>query len=119
LSREIPNELEERRVIRLLAGAAESVPPLHGAEVGTLVRLAAASVRAPRSRRHSSLRRPQLLATATVAAAAVLALTLPVGQHEPERRSPPTPAGLAAHTVTFPEGSALSLLLSRPSEKRA
>ena len=114
MNRELPNELEERRVIRLLAVAADAVPPLHDVEVETLARIAAARPPTGRSLRHFAPRRPSLLAAA--AAATVLAVVLPLRQHEPQR--PFSPAG-AAPTVSFPEGSALSLLLTRPSERRA
>ena len=119
MSREIENELEERRVIRLLGGAAEAVAPLHEAEVATLLRTAVARPRTARARRHAFSRRPQLLSVAGVAAAAALALMLPVSQPEPERRASSPPASLQAPLVVFPEGSALSLLLSLPGERRA
>ena len=119
MSREIPNELEERRVIRLLAGAADAVRPLHDVEVETLVRVSAARSIAHPARRRLFLRRPQLLTAAALAAASVLALTLPMRGHEAEPHSTSPPVGFAAHPVAFPEGSALSLLLSRPTEKRA
>ena len=110
----VPNELEERRVIRLLTGAAEAVPPLHGVEVNTLVRLAARP--SARPRRRLELRRTPLLTAA--AAACALAALLPLHQHEPDRPASSSP-GVAAPTAAFPEGSALSLLLSRPDERGA
>ena len=115
MSRELPNELEERRVIRLLAAAAHAVPPLHDVEAETFSRLAVARQGAPRPFRRFAPRRPPLLAAA--AAASVLAVVLPMRQHEPQR--PTRPAGGAAPIVSFPEGSALSLLLARPSERGA
>ena len=118
MSREIPNEIEERRVIRLLAGAAETIPPLHEIEVETLLRVADARSSAQRARRRSFPRRPHLLSVAAVAAAVALAVMLPVRQPEPERGSSSPPASFEAHLVAFPEGSALSLLLSRHDEKR-
>ncbi len=110
----LPNELEERRVIRLLAAAVDAVPPLHDAEVETLVRLAAASPSSRRPRRRSGPGRRTLLAAA-VAATALVAV-LPIHRHEPP---PPSTAGDASPLVSFPEGSALSLLLMRPVERRA
>ena len=115
MSRELPNELEERRVIRMLAGGADAVPPLHEAEVETLVRVAVARPRVDGARHRSFLGRPQLLGAAAVAAAAVLAVALPTSSEEPERHRALPSTGL----VAFPEGSALSLLLSRPSHGRA
>lgn len=114
MSRERPNELEERRVIRLLSGAADAVPALHDVEVETLVRLAAAPPGARRARRRFPLPRASLLAAA---AAAVVALVLPLGPRESD--PPQSSSGVAAATVSFPEGSALALLLTPPSERRA
>jgi hypothetical protein len=116
VSPELPDELEERRVIRLLAGAAETIPPLHDVEVETFVRLAAVPPGSRRASRRNYPRRPHLLTAA--AAACVLAAVLPMRQPESSRPSTPS-SGIAAHTVAFPEGSALSLLLSRPVEKHA
>lgn len=116
MSREIPNEIEERRVIRLLAGTAEAIPPLDEGEVGALLRGAAARPCAERPRR-SSFRGPHLLSAGAAAAAVALALTLPVRQHEPEHGSSSPRVGSAPHLVAFPEGSALTLLLSRAGKR--
>ena len=110
----VANELEERRVIRLLTGAADTVPPLHDVEVVALVRLAARP--SARPRRRVELRRPPLLTAA--AAACALAALLPLHRHEPGRPASSS-TGVAAPPAAFPEGSALSLLLSRPDERRA
>ena len=109
------NEVEERRVIRLLEAAADAVPPLHDAEVETLARLAAARPGARRSGRGWAPGRRALLAAA--AAVTVLAAMLPMRHHEPQR--PASPAGDASPMASFPEGSALSLLLTRPTDRRA
>ena len=109
-----PNELEERRVIRLLGGAAESVPPLHDAEIATLVRLAQSRPR--RHRRPVPLRAPLV---AAAVAASVLASMLPLGDRAPRSLSTSSTADVAAHGPTFPAGSALSLLLARPTEEHA
>jgi hypothetical protein len=108
-----PNELEERRVIRLLAGAAETITPLHDAELATLVRLAR---RPPQPRRRSTLRLPLV---AAAVAASVLASLFPLGEHSPGGLSTSSSAGVAAHAPSFPAGSALSLLLARPANERA
>jgi len=115
VSPQLLNELEERRVIRMLAGAADAVPPLHEAEVETFVRVAVTRPRVTGDRRRSFLRGPQLFSAAAVAAVAVLAVTLPTSSGEPERHHASPSTGL----VAFPEGSALSLLLSRRSHGRA
>ena len=118
MSREIPNEIEERRVIRLLAGAAEATQPLHDVDVEALLRGAHARPCAHRPRRRSFPRRPHLLSAGAVAAAVALAVLLPVRQQQHERRPSAQPASVDAHLAAFPEGSALSLLLSRNGEKR-
>jgi len=117
LSREIPNEIEERRVIRLLAEAAEATQPLHDVDVEALLRGAYTRPCAHRPRSRSFPRRPHLLSAGAVAAAVALAV-LPMRQQEHERRPSAQPASVDVHLVAFPEGSALSLLLSRNGEKR-
>lgn len=119
MSREIPNEIEERRVIRLLAGAAEAIPPLHEVELEALLRAAAARPSAQRRRGRSFPRRPHLLSAAAVAAVVALTVTLPLREEVPERRSSSPPVRVHAHLAAFPEGSALSLLLARNVGKRA
>ena len=118
MSRAIHDELEERRVIRLLAGAAEAIPPLAEVEVEDALGRAAdarATVRSVRRRRF--LRQP--LSVAAVAAAVALAALLPMRQQQPKGPTSSPPVAVEAQLVAFPEGSALSLLLSRPGERRA
>ena len=119
MSREITNEIEERRVIRLLAGAAEAVPELHEVELEALLRGTAARPCVRRRRGRLLPRRPHLLSAAAVAAVVALTVTLPLREEAPERRSSSPPARVDVHLAAFPEGSALSLLLSRNVEKRA
>jgi hypothetical protein len=120
LSREVRNEVEERRVIRLLAGAAEAIPPLQEPEVdAALARVVAAGASGHRARRSFVPRRPHLLSVAAVAAAAALVAVLPASLRESRPAGGSSPAGVDAYEVSFPEGSALSLLLSRPVERRA
>ena len=115
MSRPMANELEERRVIRLLAGAADAIPPLRELDVeDALTRPAAARAYV---RRRSFPLRP--LSVAGIAAAVALAVLLPVHQQEPDRRSSSSRVRFEAQLVAFPEGSALSLLLARPAERRA
>lgn len=114
MSREVVNELEERRVIRLLAGAAEAVPPLQELDVEDA--LTRADTRAFVRRRSFTLR-PR--SVAGIAAAVALAVFLPVRQQEPDRHSSSAQVSFEAQLAAFPEGSALSLLLARPAERRA
>lgn len=117
MSREVANELEERRVIRLLAGAAEAVPPLQELDVEEALSRAANRSRYRPAHGRSFSR--QQLPLAALAAAVALAAVLPTRQQEPQVRPSSSPAGIEAHLAAFPEGSALSLLLARPAERRA
>ena len=118
MSREITNEVEERRVIRLLGGAADAIPPLDEVEVSALLRARASDSPARRARRRSFPRRTHVLSVGAVAAATALAVLLPLQTHDAERPSAAT-SRVQAALVAFPEGSALSLLLSRQMERRA
>ena len=115
MSRAVSNELEERRVIRLLAGAAEAIPPLGELDVeDALTRAAAARACV---RRRSFPLRP--FSVAGIAAAVAFAVLLPLRPQEPDRHSRSAQISFEAQLVAFPEGSALSLLLARPAERRA
>ena len=118
MSREITNEVEERRVIRLLGGAADAIPSLDEVEVSALLRARAADSRVRGARRRSFARRPHLLPVGAAAASAALAVLLPLQLHDAEQPSTAT-SRVQADLVAFPEGSALSLLLSRQGERRA
>jgi hypothetical protein len=118
MSREITNEVEERRVIRLLGGAADAIPPLDSAEVSALLRGPVAETRASEARRRPFARAPHLLSVGAVAAATALAVLLPLQTHDAEHPNAST-GRVQADLIAFPEGSALSLLLSRQGERRA
>jgi hypothetical protein len=118
MSREITDEVEERRVIRLLGGAADAIPPLDALEVSALLRGSAAGQRARRGRRRSFPRGTHLLTAAAVAAATGLAAILQLRLHDAEQPSAAT-SRVHADLIAFPEGSALALLLSRQGERRA
>ena len=100
-----PNEVEERRVIRLLAGVAEDVPALPAAEIERAIEAAArfpsGYVRRRRTTRSFS----------AIAAAAVMALAFLVQVDAPAERSSSAASGGPA-LATFPEGNALQLLLA-------
>jgi hypothetical protein len=101
------NELEERRVIRLLDGIA--VDPLPAEQVGELLHTATLGAG---GRRRSRLL-PRVLAVGAAAAlilGTALTSSLPGSQSSPSGR-----AGAPAHLASFPEGSALHLLLSSTS----
>jgi hypothetical protein len=105
-----PNEVEERRVIRLLADAADDVTPLSGQEVDELLR-AATGGRPRLVRRRPVARRLQQLSAAAVAAVAIVVGSLAVTASQPQGAA--TDSGSAdARLASFPEGSALRLLLS-------
>jgi hypothetical protein len=101
------NEVEERRVIRLLAGLADDAPDLPEGEVGRVLRSATARGRSMsgQARMRHRARFP------AVAAAAVAALACLVQFDAPAARSSAAVSG-SATVATFPEGNALELLLS-------
>jgi hypothetical protein len=97
------NEVEERRVIRLLGGLADDVPALRDDEIESLLRAAPVASRYVRSRPVRSF--------STFAAAAVAALAFVVQFEAPAERSSSTSSS-GAPIASFPEGNALQLLLS-------
>ena len=108
MSARLANEIEERRVIRLLAGLAEEVPALPDAEIQRAVELAPALARLTSGRvplRHPARR------FAPVAAAAVVALAFLI-QLEASAEHSSSAASGSGSLVKFPEGNALQLLLS-------
>jgi hypothetical protein len=108
------NEVEERRVIRLLTGLADDVPALRPDEAQRAVESASAPTRVTSGRVRSRL--PARCFSA-VAAAAVVALALSVQFEAPAERSSSAASG-SASAATFPEGSALQLLLSASETSR-
>lgn len=103
------NELQERRVIRLLSDAADAVDSLPSHEVGELLDRATLGVT---TRRRTNRHARDLLAAAAAAAVLLgttLAAGVPGSQH--------SPSGAARTQLdTFPEGSALHLLLARAGD---
>lgn len=108
--RRVHDELEERRVIRLLGEAAADVPELGRAEIAHLLDGARCGRRHTR-RLPVGMHRVGLLAPAA-AAAAVAAVVLAggsiTGAAPHDGRAPTGTAGV----VVFPEASALELLLA-------
>lgn len=102
------NEVEERRVIRLLAAMAEHVPALGDDEIQRAVGSAFPAARAMSG--HVRSRRPARCFSA-VAAAAMAAFALLAQLDAPAESSSSAASGTAS-AATFPEGSALGLLLS-------
>jgi hypothetical protein len=105
-----PNEVEERRVIRLLADAADGIPPLSAREVDALLHTASGG-RPRLVRRRRVARRLQRVSAAAAAAAVVVGGSLALTASQPHRGA--TDSGsTAARPASFPEGSALRLLLA-------
>ena len=102
------NEVEERRVIRLLTGLTEDAPALPDAEIQRAVELTPALVRMTSARVRS--RRPAQR-FAPVAAAAVVALAFVIQLEAPAERSSSAASG-SGSLVKFPEGNALLFLLT-------
>lgn len=103
------NEVEERRVIRVLAGLADDVPALRDDEIQRAVGSAPALARVMSGNVRS--RWPARFLSPVAAAAAVVALALLVQFEAPAERSSSAASG-SASAATFPGGSALQLLLS-------
>lgn len=111
MSPELRNEVEERRVIRLLADVAAQVPALTPEEVDCVL---GAAVHRKRSRVARRLR--PLLATSAAAAVILgVAVGLTASHSQPPSREPAT---TNAGMTSFPEGSALQLLLSTDAAER-
>jgi hypothetical protein len=105
-----PNEVEERRVIRLLADAADDVTPLSSREVAELLH-AAGRGRPRLVRRRPVARRVQQVSAAAAAAAVVVGGSLALTASQPHGAA--TDSGSTdARLASFPEGSALRLLLA-------
>lgn len=103
------NEVEERRVIRLLTDAADDVVPLPRREVDELLHAAAGG--RPRLIRRRPLARPlQRMLAAGAAAAVVVSGSLASTASQPHGAAT-DPGSTDARPVPFPEGSALRLLL--------
>jgi hypothetical protein len=98
------NEVEERRVIRLLAGLTDDVPALRDDEIESLLR------EAPVASRHVRSRRP-VRSLSAFAAAAVAALAFLV-QFEARGEHASSTSSSRAPIASFPEGNALQLLLT-------
>jgi hypothetical protein len=106
MSAEPRNEVEERRVIRLLAGLGDDAPDLSDGEIRQMMRSASGRARGV----SGGIRLRRRAPFSAVAAAAVVALAFLVQFDAPAGRSS---AESGADTVaTFPEGNALELLLS-------
>ena len=101
------NEVEERRLIRLLAGLADDAPDLSEGEIRHLVRSAGRLARSM----SGQIRLRRRARFSAVAAAAVVALAVLVQFEAPAGRSSSAASG-SATVATFPEGNALELLLS-------
>ena len=102
------NEVEERRVIRLLARMADHIPTLGDDEIQRALGSAAAPGRVRSG--YVPSRRPARCFSA-VAAAAMAVFALLAQLDAPAERSSSAASGSASAAV-FPEGSALGLLLS-------
>ena len=108
------NEVEERRIIRVLAGLADDVPALRDDEIQHALGFAPALARVMSGHRS---RRPARCFSAVAAAAAVVALAFSVQFETPAGRSASAASG-SASAATFPEGSALQLLLAATETNR-
>jgi ferric-dicitrate binding protein FerR (iron transport regulator) len=106
-----PNELEERRVMRLLADAAADVAPLPQRDVDAMLGVATGATTRPVRRRRPVARQLQHAVAVAAAAAVVISSSLALTSSEPQPASS-GPGASDARLASFPEGSALRLLLS-------
>jgi hypothetical protein len=114
LSRPLVNELEERRVIRLLASVAEEVTPLADVDVDSILRRAMAGS-GRRARRRFDLPLRYLPA---VAAAAAIVIGVSIGSdRSASPQQAPSDARFDTRLASFPQGSALSVLLTRAESR--
>jgi hypothetical protein len=106
-----PNEVEERRVIRLLSDAAADVAALPEREVDVLLESAKRGVANRRGSRRPGARQLNHVIATGVAAAVIIgaAVGSTFSSSGPASREPVT---ASASLASFPEGSALQLLLS-------
>ena len=112
MRRVVVDELEERRVTRRLACLAEAVEPLPDVELRAILNDISAGtlVRRP-------TRRPVRLAArlpgVAAAVAAALAVAVGIGHSEGSAEHRQVRGTAPQHLLSFPEGSALELLLAR------
>ena len=111
MSGSCPNEVEERRVIRLLADAAADIAPLPEREVDALLTAATGGSARPVRRRRPVARQLQHAVAVAAAAVVVISSSLTLTSSEPQPASS-RPGATDARLASFPEGSALRLLLS-------
>ena len=105
-----PNEVEERRVIRLLADVGDDIAPLTGREVDEL--LQTVTTGRPRVvRRRPVAHRLHHLGAAAAAVAVVISGGLALTASQPHGAADDA-GSTDARLASFPEGSALRLLLS-------
>jgi hypothetical protein len=114
----VVDELEERRVVRRLSGLAEAVEPLPDGELAALlsgVSSGRLGRRPPGGLRTQAWRH---LPGAAAALAAVLAIAVGIRHAEAGFDGPEDRGTAPVRLLSFPEGSALELLLSRAGEDR-
>ena len=114
----VVDELEERRVVRRLSGLAEAVKPLPDGELAAILSGVASG---DLGRRRPGGLRTQAwrgLPGAAAALAAVLAIAVGIGHTEGGLDGPEDRGTAPVRLLSFPEGSALELLLSRAGEDR-
>lgn len=108
MRRAVVNEIEERRVIRLLAELADRLPGLSEDDVYAFVVAASAPAGRRRPRRFQSSAR----SLPAVAAAAVVAIGVSLQLARPAADSSSGVRAESASIVSFPAGNALELLIA-------
>ena len=106
-----PNEVEERRIMRLLSAAAADIAPLPQGDVAELLHSATAGAARVGRRRRPVGRHLQHFVAVGAAAAIAISFGVALTSSQPQRAASRT-SGADAALTSFPEGSALRLLLS-------
>ena len=117
MRRTVVDELEERRITRRLTRLAEAVEPLPDWELRTILNDVAAGKHVHRPARRQA-RLALRLPGAAAAVAAALAVAVGIGHSGRSPDNGQVGGTAPEHLLSFPEGSALELLLARAGAER-
>lgn len=114
----IVDELEERRIVRRLTHLADAVEPLADDELDAILRGATSAASARPAAGRLRGRSVRYLPGIAAAAAAAVAIAVGFGHSESSPDGPQLRGTTPERLLSFPEGSALELLLSRAGAER-
>ncbi len=118
MRRPVVDELEERRVTRRLACLAEAVEPLADRELRAILAGVVTGVVPVRRPPRRGARLARQLPGLAAAAAAAVAVTVGIGHSERSTDDQHVRGTAPEQLLSFPEGSALELLLARAGSER-